>query len=72
MSLLVNINNIVGSSPFDIYICQENGLGCFYITTITSAPYQFVIPPPYDISTSYMLKIIDNNNCIISGTTTIS
>jgi len=72
MSLIVNITNITGSSPYDIYICQSGGTGCFYITTITSVPYSFVIPEPYDMSDSYMLKIIDNNDCIISGITTIN
>lgn len=71
MSLVVNINNITGSSPYDIYICQENGTGCFYIETISSVPYQFIIPPPYDTALSYMLKIIDNNGCVISGTTNL-
>jgi hypothetical protein len=71
MSLIVNITNITGSSPYDIYICQSGGTGCFYITTITSVPYSFVIPEPYDMSDSYMLKIIDNNDCIISGVTSI-
>jgi len=36
-----------------------------------SYPYEFDIPVPYDTSTSYMLKLLDNNNCIISGNTTV-
>jgi len=71
MSLNVNISSIVGTPPFDIYICQTGGTGCFYINTITNTSYTFDIPQPYDINTSYMLKIIDNNNCIISGITTV-
>ena len=31
----------------------------------------FDIPAPYNNSVSYMLKVIDSNNCIISGTTII-
>jgi hypothetical protein len=67
MGLIININNITGSSPFDIYICQENGSGCFYINTITSTPYQFIIPPPYDTSFTYIIKIIDSSNCEVNG-----
>jgi hypothetical protein len=71
MAVQVTINSITGQSPYDIYICQSGGTNCFYITTISSTPYIFDIPAPYNTSSSYMLKIIDTNNCIISGTTTV-
>ena len=71
MAVQVTINSITGQSPYDIYICQSGGTDCFYITTISSIPYIFDIPAPYNTSSSYMLKIIDTNNCIISGTTTV-
>ena len=71
MAVQVTITDITGSSPYNIYICQSNGTGCFYITTISTTSYQFDIPVPYDTSSSYMLKIIDANSCIISGITTV-
>lgn len=67
MAVQVTINNITGSSPYDVYICQPNGTGCFYISTITTLPYVFDIPEPYNTSTSYLLKVIDSNNCVITG-----
>jgi hypothetical protein len=67
MAVQVTINSITGQSPFDIYICQSNGTGCFYISTITSTPYVFDIPEPYNSETSYQLKVIDSNNCTITG-----
>lgn len=67
MAIKVTIDSITGTSPYDVYICQPNGSSCFYITTITSVPYQFDIPEPYNNSSLYMLKIIDNFNCIITG-----
>jgi hypothetical protein len=67
MAIKVTIDSITGTSPYDVYICQPNGNGCFYITTISSVPYQFDIPEPYDNSSTYMLKIIDSYNCIITG-----
>lgn len=67
MAVQVTINSITGSSPYDVYICQSNGTGCFYISTITTLPYVFDIPEPYNTSTSYLLKVIDSNNCVISG-----
>lgn len=68
----VIINGITGQSPYNIYICQPDGSGCFYISTITTNTYSFDIPSPYNYSTEYMLKIVDNNNCIISGTSIVS
>lgn len=71
MAVQVTISSITGSSPYDIYICQSGGTGCFYITTTSTVPYVFDIPTPYNTSTSYMLKVIDANNCIITGITSI-
>jgi hypothetical protein len=71
MAVQVTINSITGSSPYDVYICQSGGTACFYISTISTIPYVFDIPAPYNTSSSYMLKIIDSDNCIISGTTTV-
>lgn len=68
MAVQVTINSVTGQSPYDIYICQSGGTGCFYITTVSTIPYVFDIPAPYDVSSSYMLKIVDSNNCVITGT----
>lgn len=67
MAVQVTINSITGQSPYDIYICQTNGTGCFYITTIETLPYQFDIPQPYDTLPNYLLKVVDANNCTITG-----
>jgi hypothetical protein len=67
MAVQVTISSITGQSPYDVYICQSNGSGCFYISTITTTPYVFDIPAPYDTSSSYLLKVVDANNCTISG-----
>lgn len=66
MATQVTINNITGQTPFNIYVCQSDGTGCFYITSISSTPYIFDIPSSYDTSSSYMVKVIDGNNCVIS------
>ena len=67
MAVQVIISSITGQSPYDVYICQSNGSGCFYVSTITTTPYVFDIPAPYDTSSSYLLKVVDANNCTISG-----
>jgi hypothetical protein len=72
MAVQVTINSITGQSPYDIYICQSNGSGCFYVTTITTTPYVFDIPSPYDTSSSYMLKVVDDDGCTIVGVESVN
>jgi len=69
MTLQVTITNITGQSPYDVWICQPNGTSCVYISTIDAVdiPYVFNIPEPYNVYSSYMLKIIDNLNCVTTG-----
>jgi hypothetical protein len=69
MPVQVTLNSLTGTSPFDVYICQFNLTGCFYIDTITSSniPYVFDIPAPYDTAESYCVKVVDNDGCVISG-----
>ena len=67
MAVQLTIDSITGQSPFDIYVCQTGGTGCFYMTTISSVPYTFNIPAPYDNLSAYMLKVIDANGCTITG-----
>jgi hypothetical protein len=67
----VTITNITGQSPFDIYICQPDGSGCFYIDTINNTSYDFQIPSPFDTLNQYMLKVIDNKGCVITGVASV-
>jgi len=74
MAVQVTINDISGQTPYDIYVCQVDGTGCFYISTITNSsfPYTFDIPAPNDTSANYMIKAIDANNCVISGASSVN
>lgn len=69
MPLQIDITNISGASPFDIYFCDIGLTNCFYIDTISTTPYQFLVPEPFDTVNDFSIKIIDANNCIISGST---
>lgn len=71
MAIKTKINNITGQTPFNIYICQGDGSDCFYINTVSSFPYEFDIPVPYDNSSSYVIKVLDNNKCLITGFTNV-
>jgi hypothetical protein len=72
MAIQVTIDSIVGQPPYDIYICQTGGTSCFYMTTISSTPYSFDIPTPYNTSDAYMLKVIDNKGCVITGVSSVT
>jgi hypothetical protein len=74
MPVQVTISTLSGTSPFDVYICQFNLTGCFYIDTITNAsiPYTFNVPAPYDTAESYCVKIIDDLGCVISGCSNVN
>ena len=42
------------------------------MTTISSAPYSFDIPAPYNTSEAYMLKVIDSIGCITTGVESVT
>jgi hypothetical protein len=71
MTIQVTISSIVGTSPYDLYVCQVDGTDCFYIDRITSEqlPYVFDIPEPYNNSESYLFKVVDDYGSISTGTT---
>jgi hypothetical protein len=72
MSLQVNIESVQGVSPYNVYLCNPDGTGCFYINTIETDPYSFIIPPPKNNLNEYMLVLKDANSRIISGTTFVT
>lgn len=65
MPTQITINNVTGSTPCKIYICDNPITMCVYISTISSFPYNFFVPSAIDGQTNYNLKIVDNNNCVI-------
>lgn len=63
MSKQITINNITGSTPFDIYVCDEPITLCIYIDTVSVFPYSFMVPLVWETLTSFNVKVIDDNNC---------
>ena len=62
----ININNISGATPFNVYLCDEFNITCVYIDTVpsTSLPYDFQVPSIMESQVSFNLKVVDNNGCI--------
>jgi len=65
------IDNITGATPYNIYVCDSNQTNCFWIALINTLPYNFIIPPPYDIMNEFCIKAIDANNCEIIECNTV-
>jgi len=68
MSVQITVNSIIGSSPYHVYLCDICGNGCFYVKTINDLPFKFDVPSPYYNNSQYLLKIVDNNGCVITNT----
>lgn len=64
MPTKITINNITGTTPFDIYVCDNPITTCIYINTISTLPFEFDIPSIMENQNDYNLKVIDNDNCI--------
>lgn len=62
------INYITGTPEYNVYVCDNTGLNCVYLATITNydIPYTQDIPAPFDTMSSFIIKIVDINGCTIT------
>jgi hypothetical protein len=69
----ITINNVTGAQPFDIYVCDSPITTCIYVSTINTVdiPYSFDIPLVYSSLTEFIVKVVDNNDCIVTDTLNI-
>lgn len=65
MPTTITINDITGTTPFDIYLCDDPLTTCVYVDTITGTTYSFDVPSIMDGQLSYNLKVVDDNDCVI-------
>lgn len=61
------IYGLTGNTPYNIYVCNEDGSSCYWLDNITDGdvPYSFVLPPPFDSIGNYFIKAVDVNDCEI-------
>jgi hypothetical protein len=69
----ITINNVTGAQPFDVYVCDSPITTCIYVSTINTVdlPYSFNIPVVYESLTQFVVKVVDNNDCIVTDTLNI-
>ena len=63
MSQQVTITSVTGNTPVNIYYCDSFSANCVYVATVSTFPYVFDVPSPYDES-NFVIKIIDTQGCI--------
>jgi hypothetical protein len=69
MPVSVTVSNVVGSPPYEIYLCISGSNVCYYIDFIQTAqiPYNFVVPTPLQSFQSFCLRVVDNDGCEINN-----
>lgn len=63
MSQTVIISSVTANTPVDIYYCDAMSASCVYVSTVSTFPYEFSVPDPYD-TTDFVIKIQDTQGCI--------
>jgi hypothetical protein len=63
MSQQVTITSVTANTPVDVYYCNSFSGSCVSVGTVSTFPFTFSVPPPYD-QTNIVIKIEDNNGCI--------
>ena len=67
MSQDVTITSVTANTPVDIYYCDSMSASCVYVATVSTFPYTFEVPDPYDYG-DFVVKIIDAAGCITTQT----
>jgi hypothetical protein len=68
MDTNITITSITGITPYDVYVCDTSYTTCIYVSTINSGdlPYSFMIPSIFSSFTDFVVKVIDDNDCVIT------
>lgn len=64
---LITLNNITGTPPYTVEVCDFFGSNCITVAYITGyIPPQFdvIVPPPYDVAPILKVRVYDANGCI--------
>ena len=67
----ITVTNFTGLAPFNVYLCDISFSSCIWMASGNTPPVSFTVPPPYDVNTSFGVRIIDSNNCVIEEVVSI-
>lgn len=71
MSQQVTISSITANTPVEIYYCNSTSGSCVYVSTVSTFPFVFDVPAPYD-EQNFVVKIVDTLGCEIGLTELIT
>lgn len=71
MPISIVINDLSGTTPYDIYLCDNTSTTCVYIDRISSSPYEFEVPKIFVKLPDVNLKIVDSSGCEITSNLTL-
>lgn len=71
MPVSIVINDLSGSSPFNVYLCDNTSTTCVYIDRISSSPYEFEVPTLFVKLPDVNLRIVDSSGCEITSNLTL-
>ncbi len=63
---MIEINNLTGLPPFQIYFCDVGLFDCEFITSVDDPityPIEINLPISFSGTSKILVKIIDRNNC---------
>jgi len=60
----VEIISFTGNTPAQVYYCDSMSANCVFVASVTTFPYFFDVPSPYD-NQNFIVKITDSANCTI-------
>jgi len=64
LSQQITITSITATTPVSIYYCNVlQSPTCVFVASVSSFPYTFEVPDPYDV-TDYYIEIVDQSGCI--------
>jgi hypothetical protein len=66
MSAQIEIVSVTGSFPVDVYVSDSFGNNTTYLGDILNSgllPYQFILPPLFNLAPAVMVTLIDSTGC---------
>ena len=63
MSEQVTITSVTANTPVEIYYCDSTSGSCVSVATVSTFPFTFDVPSPYNTE-DIVIKIIDTQGCI--------
>lgn len=73
MAKTITITNLVGTQPFQIYLCDSGFTSCIYFDEINNGdiPKTILVPLPLESFVNYGVLALDANGCEIKQTITV-